>query len=73
MKHSYFMITSIQLDYPIYIAFNGFKSISALYEHETVCTVVRHLTTLDLSEFSAVKCSCSDFKSALIKIDFTYK
>lgn len=73
MRNSYFMIFSEQLDYPIYLSFNGYMSIPALYEHETICTVVRHLTTLNLSEFSAIKCSCSDFRNALIKIDFTYK
>lgn len=73
MRHSCFMITSIQLDYPVYIAFNGLMSVPAVYEHETVCTIVRHLTNIDLSEFSIVRCSSKDFKNALIKIDFTFK
>lgn len=73
MKHSYFIITSVHLDYPLYIAFNGNISVTDMRDHAVVWTVIRHITTLRLKDFFVDKCSCKEFRDGLVKIDFTYK
>lgn len=73
MKHSYFIITSVHLSYPLYISFNGYMSVADVREHEVAWTVIRHITSLSPNDFFIDKCLCKDFKNGLIKIDFTFK
>lgn len=73
MKHSYFIFFSDCLDYPLYVAFTGYRTIDEIRDHDITWTVVRHLTQLDCKSFSIMRCTRKDFEGALIKIDFSVK
>lgn len=70
MTHSYFMITAVDLRFPILLAFNGFITSDDVRKSEALWDVVRHITFLDSSDFSIFRCSCADFNKGLLKIDF---
>lgn len=73
MKHSYFILCSVELDYPLYVAFCGSMTISDMRNHDVAWTVIRHLTQLDYKSFFVDKCAKRTFDNGLIKIDFTFK
>lgn len=70
MTHSYFFFTFSCLDYPIYVAFDGFVSVDYVRESESLRTVVNRVIGYDISDALIVKCSRKEFATGLIKIDF---
>ena len=72
MKRSFFILFSSQLDYPLYVAFNGSRSVREVLEHHVVWDVVHHLTRLDCKAFFVEKCTKKAFDNSLIKIDLTF-
>ena len=73
MEHSYFILCSDRLDYPVYVAFNGSMTVNDIRNHDVVWTVVRHLTQLDYKFFFFDRCLKETYDNGLIKIDFTFK
>lgn len=73
MKQSYFYLSSVFLDYTIYVAFSGDVSVEDVVENDIAWTVICRLTTLSRNSFIVYKCTKKNYSNGLVKIDFTFK
>lgn len=73
MKSSYFILHSLGMDYPLYVAFSYPMSVADINDMDILWIVVFQLTGLSRSDFDVVICSCDSYESSLIKLDFTLK